>query len=180
MNILNISPRISYFRSHTIQSGYSLYLSPTPQTVLDGEFEKYCSFLKKAYPELKEENSENPESMEKKELFSKKEILKIGVIKKKCGMIKKVSKLIRNLADSLEKIAELTLNRINIEFELRSGQNEVNRKEQNFYKNEKKKSLSNESRMYKKNDLEIINESKFNYKFKKKLKQKMKKTLLGL
>ena len=155
----NNSPRIDFFRSHTIQSGYSLYLSPTPQTVLDGEFDKYCAFLRKAYPELKEEAFEI-DSLDKKDIFSKKEITKIGVIKKKCGMIKQVSKLIRNLADSLEKIADLTLNRINIELELRLGRNELSKKEQNFYKKEKKKSFSNENKIYKKKNLEIINEGK--------------------
>ena len=157
-----VSPRIAIFRSHTIQSGYSFYLSPTPQTTLDGDFEKYNSFILSSYPELipnlqyiREVTDDTDKS---DSFFSRNERIKINTIRKKCDMIKSLSKILRRMADSLAKIVELTLNRINIEYELRSGVDLDLKKEAKLYKHKTKRSFSNQEKLNRKERIHVIND----------------------
>jgi hypothetical protein len=139
-------------------------LSPTPQTTLDGEFDKYNSFLSSSYPELIsdlkcfKEFSVNAEK--NKFVFSKNEKIRINIIRKKCDMIKNISKILKGVADSLQNIAELTIKRINIEFELRSGINLNFTKKSKLYKHKTKRSFSNQEKVNRKEKIHIINEGK--------------------
>lgn len=147
----NSSPRIAIFRSHTIQSGYSLYLSPTPQTTLDAEFEKYNSFMSGAYAQLTSDlevfKEHCPLTFRKRNaLFSKSERVKMNAVRQKCGLLKRVAKLAKTLSDSLAKIAELALSRMDIEFELRSGIDLTLKKTSRAFADQKKRSFSNKEK----------------------------------
>ena len=124
-----------------------------------------------AYSELGEDKAKHDFDNNER-IFSKKEDIKISVIKKKCSIIKTVAKLMKTLAQNLEKIVELTLSRIDIEFELRSGQNFIRKKVDDLFTKEKKKSFSNENKMYKKKNLEIIDEGNYSIKIIKKSKNR--------
>ena len=101
-------------------------MSPNPETTLDADFEKYNEYMSKEYsflspfldkaPSFKKQNNQDHNAN-----FSKQEISRINFIKGKCTMIQKIAKGLQNLADSLFGIAELALERIEIEIGLRSS-----------------------------------------------------------
>lgn len=139
-------------------------MSPTPQTTLDAEFGKYNLFLSSAYPQLFSDlevfRQHCPLTFGKKNsLFSKSERIKMNVIRRKCRIIKAAAKIMRGLADSLVKIAELALNRIDIEFELRSGIDLNLKKGPKSFGHQKKRSFSNKEKMTRKNRANVTSES---------------------
>jgi hypothetical protein len=132
---------------------------------LDGDFEKYNSFISSAYSELIPDLNcfkEFSENLEKNDsFFSRNERIRINTIRKKCDIIKSISKILRKMADSLSKIAELALNRINIEFELRSGIDLDFKKEAKLYKHKTKRSFSNQEKVNRKERIHIVNDGNF-------------------
>lgn len=138
-------------------------MSPTPQTTLDGDFSKYNAFLSSAYPllfsDLEIFRQHCPLTFSKKNsLFSKSERIKMNIIRRKCRIIKAISKIIRGLADSLTKIAELALSRIDIEFELRSGIDLNLKKGFKSFGHQKKRSFSNKEKINRKNRANVTSE----------------------
>lgn len=102
------SPRLAIFRTHTVQNGYSMYLSPVPVSTLDGDstrltqpkrnvddildqlikqLDQASTMLKR----LKDLNKFNKQEEERKKNFTKKEI-DVLKVKKKGDILRKKKK----------------------------------------------------------------------------------------